>query len=686
MRILKILSPLIIGLAFFLFTACTKDDDPMPELIANAGPPQNAKIDEIVTLDGTGSSGPGDLTYSWTYQGSIPESEINFQNKNSSAPTFVPNKNGNYSFTLTIRSGDNTSTDQTVVIVSGAVEIGGVLTEDLILQNLESDASLPDYIVTSDLVIPGGFSLRIADDDVIIWFMEETGIHIQQDGMFTNSANNQDYTFNSELKGEDGWKGILVDNGGIDLNQTLIINAGKTNFADQAEAAAITFSGSACELISLSDNEFVNSFSYDIAVNEKIPENAGSVAGNKLSYSIPIKAPITFMGFWDKEVPNIMPAVYDYIHLVPSGISEKDEISDGYFYFPHGHKYYIDGDFWAGSKAALYEGSTLYIKENSALFFEGGFTSMSTTDSKNLITGLNGALWKGIAFTGKNSSSLNLWECIIENAGHGNIEFSDLSVPVSATVYSTSISGPRMDGSEIINSGGYGIYHDTETPTNGRVINSVFRNTKQAAIRINLSSIDRIIPDDSNIFDLAEDVPGVLLSETSSEIRGVVHNLKNSYYLIDQDWIQYTLLELKPGVHLKFTSGHAFLYRYSISDQMLRMKGTADKPIIIEGYENKSGSWGGLFLGGRFDIEHVIIKNGGEYILENATERANIVSAYPSGGSGKPDWFKNNTVSNSAGYGIVMERSSYNFDFTNPDQANKFSNNSSGDIIDKRIQ
>jgi len=33
-----------------------------------------------------------------------------------------------------------------------------------------------------------------------------------------------------------------------------------------------------------------------------------------------------------------------------------------------------------------------------------------------------------------------------------------------------------------------------------------------------------------------------------------------------------------------------------------------------------------------------------------------------------------------------MERSSYDFDFTNPDQANIFSNNNSGDIIDKRIQ
>jgi len=225
-----------------------------------------------------------------------------------------------------------------------------------------STRCLSDYVVKSDLIIPNGLTLSVLEDEVIVAFNSETGIHIQQGGTFTNVYDGQNYTFNTEFTGMDGWKGILIENGIINLEQSLIVNAGKTAFANQNEAAAVTLSGTQTNLISFSDNEFVNSFSYDILVTDKFPEVFRSVESNKLSYNIPIKSPITFMGFWFSDNPNILPETYDYIHLIPSGANTKDEITNvnGFSFHPNGIKYYIDGDFWAGSGIGVGRGSTIY--------------------------------------------------------------------------------------------------------------------------------------------------------------------------------------------------------------------------------------------------------------------------------------------------------------------------------------
>ena len=97
---------------------------------------------------------------------SVPENEINFIGQTTPNPTFVPPTDEAYFFTLRTSFGEDSDTDEVTVIASGAVEIGGTLTEDLALKNIQPDESKPDYIVTTTLTVENGLILSIVEDHV----------------------------------------------------------------------------------------------------------------------------------------------------------------------------------------------------------------------------------------------------------------------------------------------------------------------------------------------------------------------------------------------------------------------------------------------------------------------------------------------------------------------------------------
>jgi hypothetical protein len=81
--------------------------------VANAGPPQTAPVGATVTLNGSGStnpSGSGTLTYSWVLTTKPALSAATLANANTVSPTFVIDKPGGYTATLTVSNGSGTST------------------------------------------------------------------------------------------------------------------------------------------------------------------------------------------------------------------------------------------------------------------------------------------------------------------------------------------------------------------------------------------------------------------------------------------------------------------------------------------------------------------------------------------------------------------------------------------------
>lgn len=681
-NMIKPVNFILFSLFFLFLLSCKKDEDDPITLNAEAGLNQIVEISETVTLDGSASTGPDGFTYSWAYTGEIPESEIDFQNKNSAMPTFVPAVNGVYNFTLTISSQGSSAVDETTVIAESLVEIGGTLTQNLELKNIQPNSEIPDYIVSSDLIVPNGITLSIVEDEVVVAFDSGTGIYVQQGGTLTNVYDGQNYTFNSEFIGTAGWKGIWVENGTINLEQSLIVNAGKTAFTNQAEAAALTLSGTQTNLTSFSDNEFVDSYSYDILVTDKFPEVFRSVENNKLSYSVPIKAPITFMGFWFSEKPNITPVTYDYIHLIPGGANVMDTISNinGFSFYPNRTKFFIDGDFWARSSIGVGGGCTIYIKENSGILPDDGILSFGSENEQITFTGIDGKNWKG--FASRTSRSKSFKYSRIVNAGYGYINIGGFEADEEAAMYSSFITGVRFENCEILGSKGYGYFNELKELVSEPIQSTLFEDCAKGGIGVNLASVNLVLnKNHANLFELNDGVPAVMVMEANLNPEGRLYGLgDDNYYLFDTNWEVYGDFIIEEGVHIKFNSGKYFRRGTSSVVTWFEIKGSPENPVIFDGYAGTPGSWGGFLLEGYFRINGLKIKNAGEFLLPGATEKANIVSKYNLSNY-QSQYLTNSEISNSAGWGIVVEPNTYNFEFDKPEYLNTFINNDLGDII-----
>ena len=86
--------------------------------VANAGGDQNVTVGDIVTLDGRNSSDPeGDLiTYNWMIKNAPMGSSCALTNPTSVIPSFIPDKAGIYTISLTVNDGKVNSTPAEILI------------------------------------------------------------------------------------------------------------------------------------------------------------------------------------------------------------------------------------------------------------------------------------------------------------------------------------------------------------------------------------------------------------------------------------------------------------------------------------------------------------------------------------------------------------------------------------------
>jgi hypothetical protein len=375
--------------------------------------------------------------------------------------------------------------------------------------------------------------------------------------------------------------------------------------------------------------------------------------------------------------------------MMPSGTDSRDTVKGYGFRFDYG-KYLIDGDFWAGNDVSSAEG-TLFIKEGCGIITEGSINFRGPTGGEMTVTGLNDAQWKGIAIIGE-QKNLFVTRAIIKNGGYGILKAGDFEAEAEATLYGIAWSG-EIQESSIIDGGGYG-YYNADTVSNYVGVGlrqATFANLPKPAIRTNVQSVARLFftLETGVTFDLAPGIPAILVQGNGrAEISWLGLNDDN-FYLIDAEITTDPVggFTLDEGCHLKFKSGRSFIYNPAPNSNYASVKfsGTADNPVILEGEVDEPGSWGGVYFGGGdgwFQIKHSIIRNGGEFILPGATEKANVISAYTG------QWtdlvqFHDNTISGSAGYGIVVESGTYDFEYDAPGKNNTFLDNASGDVLVK---
>ncbi|MEP2670284.1 MAG: hypothetical protein ABJH04_14885 [Cyclobacteriaceae bacterium] len=647
------------------------DEEEIIELTANAGLDQTVSPNSIVILDGSKSTGPtASLSFEWEISG--PES-IFLKDSNTPHPSFEPKKNGVYNIILRVTSGNESATDQMKVTVTGALNLSGTLTSNISLVDVDPDPALPDYLITSDLIIPEGVTLSFTGNGtngITVHFAEEAGIVVKSGGKLEINKGS-----NHTLVGRSGWKGIYVDGGIIEINKSTIIeNAGAAPFEGNTETAAISIGGAS--LVSeLSLIQFTASHAYDLLIKAPLSSATGSdvVINNNFTSNIPIKAPVSFLSAL--SATNSYTDL-EFIHISPSGGNTLDVLTgNNTFKFQKG-KFYLDDDFLAGSPVFIQE-ATVFVKGGAGIMAKSRLTI-----SNSELNGLDDATWKGIAFVAE-SNQLMVSNSRIKNTGSAGFSNDFFTSPVKAGLYFNSNANASFSSSEIINSVGYGIYIDAPE---GFIAcsGSIFSDTTLPAIYGRLDRVHGIIGS-GNTFTMLENVPAVEVyvpNLSTNPISAWKALGGSNYYLLSNSMrLSGGAWTLNPGVNLKFKSGNSL----DIANGTFDATGSTEQPITFDSEAGTPGTWDGILVQSLYKIEFCKIRNGGENVLlRNGTTpvhgKANIVFAY--NGNSTANRFKNNTITGSNGYGILVEPGTQDPNAGDPSNHNTFGDNAYANIFD----
>lgn len=619
-------------------------------LLAIVGSQQTVAPFTEVTLDGSASTGPEGFSYEWIYNGS---ESINLSSTSEAIVTFTPEVNGTYTFTLRITLNGEFSETQTQVTVTGAVvlDASSFTGETLTLTNIEPSESTPDYIINTDFTIPTGKLLEVANgQNVTIGIADDAGIIV-----------NGRISFNSILileANSAGWKGVLVDGGSIDINNLFTIDKAGSAAFDGHEAAAITFVNSGST--SLSSQLLITNTISDLGMvltSTTSPNWDMSNGGNAtVDARIPVKAPIGYLPL----LAGIQEATNnEYIHLTTSGAGVTEGSVNGTFLFSN-RKYFIDGDFTAGSKINT-SSATIYMKEGA------GIVGTEMSINSTTIEGLDGASWKGIAA----SASALLSDVTITGAGSATHDTGAFISVEKAAVYGALSAVVQVNSCTITNSGGYGVYIDSQT-SNGQVVGTTFTNTTNNDVILPFGMVGSIIKADNT---WSSNTP-VALRASSNNVNSSWPALGDgiSYLAIENLTVSSSILVLDPGVSIKFKTGTGLAINSGIT-----AKGTSTDAITFEGEGSTPGSWKGISILGQYRMEYCTINNGGQTDLSGG-EKTNVLFNSNSSFATYPQVnysFENNTISNSAGYGVQVFLGKYD---PVTSATNIYTNNVSGDI------
>ncbi|MBK7650320.1 MAG: hypothetical protein IPJ20_05600 [Flammeovirgaceae bacterium] len=555
----KIIITLCVALiaAVSFLSSCSEDDNQGPAqgpaeipLKSDAGPDQTVAPFTVVTLDGSASTGPtSGISYQWIINTTAGDINLSSTGSQQAKATFEPKVNGVYAFTLRITNGNNFSEDQVTVTVSGALTLGGTLTQTTTLVDIDPNPEMPDYILSSDLIIPNGVTLNFANpgadnNSITVKVTNNSGIIVQAGGKLavTNGHNHK-------ITADTGWKGILVDGGAIDLYALLALNKGGASlFAGQTEGAAITFAGASPQIIRMRAVNFINSPSRDILVTTTVSGANDIISENTFSNAVPIKGPIAFV---NKIGTSNNFGMYDYIHLVPSGAGTIDALTGSAQYLFDFYKYFIDGDFTSGSPIAI-TNATILMKEGAGILAQ-----RYTTITQSTLKGVNGTNWKGIAYAAT-SEQLLISNTTIENAGSDVFSTGFFTSSFKAAIYFSFGNDSNLTNVTITNSGGYGVYNDTQSnPVT--IQNSTFTGTTLSALSTQANLIYASVSGTGNTFTMPTGIAAVEVRVPNSTVSpvGSWQPLSGSnYYLFSGNtYLSNGSWTLLPGVKLKFKAG-----------------------------------------------------------------------------------------------------------------------------------
>jgi RHS repeat-associated protein len=125
--------------------------------VANPGPDQTVALNALVRLDGTGSSDPDNdqLAYQWSFVNKPANSTATLNNANTTTPSFIVNKAGNYVLELVVNDGKLNSLPTTVTVST-------------LNSRPVADAG-PDQIASQSLILLDATGSNDADEDLLTY-------------------------------------------------------------------------------------------------------------------------------------------------------------------------------------------------------------------------------------------------------------------------------------------------------------------------------------------------------------------------------------------------------------------------------------------------------------------------------------------------------------------------------------
>jgi len=618
-----------------------KKGDLGPNLEANAGQDTTAQIGDTVRLDASGSLGHN-YEIRWTITSQPSNDTIIFSQSDSAI--FIPSKNGNYTIKLRISKDNEFSEDYKTVAVAGAIPLYGTLVNDTVLIKVNASQET-DYIVKSDLTVS---ALLDINQGVIIEFVDDAGLIISETGELV--AENVSFIAAGEK-----WKGIHLKGPRTVMISCIIRDGGSSSYTTETtDNTAILLSGNA--VASFSGNTFESSGGFGIVVRDnavfKLDNTSQTLplSNNKYISNVsgPMKVPAgIFSKLSSPDFANESEGTYLTVYQSTYTSTETVNANISNYGIP----YKFTGLVKFNKPLTILPGVELYFTRTAGMIVTGNFNINGSVSNPVSIDGLTGTpgSWNGIYV--KNGTTLITYTSIL-NAGYRPIE--GLTEPAALTVEGTF----NMQHSEVSGSSGMGIFLKDQATIQytENFSGNTLQNNMTSAIRLGFDDVHKIL-ENNTISAYSSSDPAIEVRDGKTDFLGTWKNLdaEIDYLIIEDVTLRATkTMAIESGSDLRFVSGTAF-----------NILGSLDASgVSYSGAEQTTGYWEGIIVStdNHVVLDNCSLRDGGG----GATDKANIV-IQPGAVSVT---ITNSSITNSAGYGVLIKTGASNFSINAPESNN----------------
>ena len=461
-----------IALAYAMFGAlvsCKETTEapkpaPVETVKAQAGPDQEILPTQLVTLDGSASTGAEGKTFGWTIITKPSNSTMSLGQPTAVKPTFTPDIVGYYEFELTVTSGTEKSQDRVKVKAeyTEPITLDKPITTNTRLFDRFIDPAKPDYLVVKDIPVTAELTI---DRDIRMAFDRDKSLSIEEKGTINAlGVSDQRIRFTGMQAQKSYWAGIkLYSPSTANAFAFVDIEFGGSKIAFTNTKAGLAMFGNNKAQISLTDCNFISNDGYGLYV-----QNGSTLrAFSKNTFSKQTEAGILI----DAYNATVLDAAStftggngrDVVEISSSDIKDGQNVS--WPAFTDKTPYRLLGNIAIETGWTLKPGVTVEVARDAMISINrnGYLSAKGTAENKVVITGSsrNTTHWKGLIFY--SVSNLNILENTEVSGGGSAVIVSGQRATITAYGKGAKLT---IKNSRISNSGGHGIMYTSDAEIN----------------------------------------------------------------------------------------------------------------------------------------------------------------------------------------------------------------------------